>query len=63
MQILDWYKKSTGKEYTAETDPGVKSVQRIFKRANLSSYLDMSLTMQLLQAARLQHHRHGCLVP
>ena len=30
-QILDWYKKTTGQEYTAETDPGVKSVQRIFK--------------------------------
>ncbi|ORX34530.1 hypothetical protein BD324DRAFT_594336 [Kockovaella imperatae] len=29
-RILDWYKKSTGEEYTAETDPGVKSVQRIF---------------------------------
>jgi len=29
-RILDWYKKSTGKEYTAETDPGVKSVQKIF---------------------------------
>jgi len=29
-RILDWYKKSTGEEYTAETDPGVKSVQKIF---------------------------------
>ncbi|EIW67883.1 hypothetical protein TREMEDRAFT_40019 [Tremella mesenterica DSM 1558] len=29
-RILDWYKKSTGQEYTAETDPGVKSVQAIF---------------------------------
>ncbi|KAK4685312.1 transaldolase, partial [Tremellales sp. Uapishka_1] len=29
-RILDWYKKSTGEEYTAETDPGVKSVQTIF---------------------------------
>jgi hypothetical protein len=30
-QILDWYKKTTGQEYTAQTDPGVKSVQQIFK--------------------------------
>jgi transaldolase len=30
-QILDWYKKNTGKEYSGEDDPGVKSVQRIFK--------------------------------
>ena len=29
-QILDWFKKSTGKEYTAETDPGVQSVQKIY---------------------------------
>lgn len=29
-RILDWYKKSTGEEYTSETDPGVKSVQKIF---------------------------------
>ena len=30
LQILDWYKKSTGEEYTSETDPGVKSVGKIF---------------------------------
>lgn len=29
-RILDWYKKSTGQEYTAETDPGVLSVRSIF---------------------------------
>jgi len=29
-RILDWYKKSTGKEYTAETDPGVVSVTEIY---------------------------------
>lgn len=29
-RILDWYKKSTGIEYTAETDPGVLSVKDIF---------------------------------
>ncbi len=29
-RILDWYKKSTGQEYTAETDPGVLSVRRIY---------------------------------
>jgi transaldolase len=30
-QILDWYKKETGKEYSGEEDPGVQSVQKIFK--------------------------------
>ncbi|QCI96912.1 transaldolase [Agrobacterium larrymoorei] len=29
-RILDWYKKSTGENYTAETDPGVLSVREIY---------------------------------
>jgi transaldolase len=29
-RILDWYKKSTGVDYTAETDPGVVSVRKIY---------------------------------
>ncbi len=29
-RILDWYKKATGEEYTAETDPGVVSVRTIY---------------------------------
>jgi len=29
-RILDWYKASTGKAYSKEEDPGVKSVQTIF---------------------------------
>jgi transaldolase len=31
MQILDWHKAKTGKTYSGEEDPGVQSVQRIFK--------------------------------
>ena len=30
-RILDWYKASTGKDYTAETDPGVLSVRDIYR--------------------------------
>ena len=30
-RILDWYKKSTGQSYTADTDPGVVSVQNIYR--------------------------------
>ncbi|CAG8657699.1 19681_t:CDS:2 [Dentiscutata erythropus] len=30
-RILDWYKKSTGQTYDAKSDPGVKSVTRIYK--------------------------------
>ena len=29
-RILDWYKKSTGEEYTGAEDPGVKSVTEIY---------------------------------
>ncbi len=29
-RILDWYKKSTGKDYTSEEDPGVVSVRAIY---------------------------------
>lgn len=29
-RILDWYKKSTGEDYTSETDPGVISVTEIY---------------------------------
>ncbi len=29
-RILDWYKKATGEEYDATTDPGVKSVTEIY---------------------------------
>lgn len=29
-RILDWYKKDTGQDYTAETDPGVVSVKEIY---------------------------------
>ncbi|MFH2131852.1 MAG: transaldolase [bacterium] len=30
-RILDWYKRNEGKEYTAETDPGVLSVKQIYQ--------------------------------
>jgi transaldolase len=29
-QILDWYKKNTGKNYEGDDDPGVQSVKKIF---------------------------------
>lgn len=29
-QILDWYKKNTGKNYEGDNDPGVQSVKKIF---------------------------------
>ena len=29
-RILDWYKRSTGKDYTPQEDPGVASVTKIY---------------------------------
>lgn len=30
IQILDWHKQRTGKDYAGDDDPGVQSVKRIF---------------------------------
>jgi transaldolase len=37
-RILDWYKASTGKAYTAEDDPGVLSVRRIYQYYKTHGY-------------------------
>ncbi len=37
-RILDWYAKSTGQAYTAETDPGVISVRKIFEHYKAQGY-------------------------
>ncbi|MFO1391501.1 MAG: transaldolase [Agitococcus sp.] len=37
-RILDWYKKSTNQDYTAETDPGVLSVKRIYEYYKACDY-------------------------
>ncbi|KAF5393376.1 hypothetical protein D9757_000717 [Collybiopsis confluens] len=37
-RILDWYKKSTGKNYEGDEDPGVKSVKTIFNYYKQHNY-------------------------
>ncbi|MEJ2042555.1 MAG: transaldolase [Reinekea sp.] len=37
-RILDWYKASTGEQYTAETDPGVLSVKQIYQHYKQHGY-------------------------
>ena len=37
-RILDWYKKSTGQEYTADKDPGVNSVKLIAREFRLRNF-------------------------
>ncbi len=37
-RILDWYKQSTGEAYSAQTDPGVLSVKRIYSYYKTHGY-------------------------
>ena len=37
-RILDWYKNHTGESYTAQTDPGVLSVRRIYEYYKSNGY-------------------------
>ncbi len=37
-RILDWYKNHTGKTYTAQTDPGVLSVKKIYNYYKSNGY-------------------------
>ncbi len=37
-RVLDWYKKTTGEDYTAETDPGVISVKQIYNYYKSNNY-------------------------
>jgi len=37
-RILDWYKKSTGKDYSGDEDPGVQSVKKIFNYYKQHNY-------------------------
>ena len=37
-RVLDWYKKSTGEDYTAQTDPGVVSVKQIYNYYKSNGY-------------------------
>lgn len=37
-RILDWYKAATGLDYSVETDPGVLSVQRIYRYYKAHGY-------------------------
>ena len=38
LQILDWYKKNTGKNYEGDEDPGVQSVKKIFNYYKQHNY-------------------------
>ncbi len=37
-RILDWHKAKSGQEYSAENDPGVQSVKRIYRYYKANNY-------------------------
>jgi transaldolase len=59
MQILDWYKKSTGKNYEGDEDPGVQSVKKIFNYYKQHGYktIVMGASFRNVCTCSATHHR------
>lgn len=58
-QILDWYKKSTGKTYEGDADPGVQSVKKIFNYYKQHGYntIVMGASFRNVRTCSLMQHR------
>jgi transaldolase len=54
-RILDWYKKNEPKDYTAETDPGVLSVQRIYRYFKRHGYKTTVMAASFRNIVRSDH--------
>jgi transaldolase len=59
IQILDWYKKSTGKTYEGDADPGVQSVKKIFNYYKQHGYntIVMGASFRNVRTCLLMQHR------
>ncbi|GGX51223.1 transaldolase [Saccharospirillum salsuginis] len=53
-RILDWYKKDTGKEYTAEDDPGVVSVRAIYDHYKSHGYKTIVMGASFRNAGEIE---------
>lgn len=53
-RILDWYKKHTGRDYAAEEDPGVLSVQRIYKYYKRYGYATVVMAASFRNAGEIR---------
>jgi transaldolase len=53
-RILDWYKKSTGQEYTPETHPGVLSVRAIFAYYKAHGYPTIVMGASFRQQSEIE---------
>ncbi|MCP4750736.1 MAG: transaldolase [Proteobacteria bacterium] len=54
-RILDWFKKQEGKEYTAETDPGVLSVKRIYQYYKKFGYSTIVMGASFRNKGEIEH--------
>jgi transaldolase len=59
VQILDWYKKSTGKTYEGDADPGVQSVKKIFNYYKQHGYktIVMGASFRNVRTCSFMQHR------
>ncbi len=53
-RILDWYKAKTGESYTAENDPGVKSVKAIYQYYKQHGYSTVVMGASFRSAEEVQ---------
>lgn len=54
-RILDWHKANTGQEYSAETDPGVLSVQRIYRYYKTYGYPTVVMGASFRNQGEIEH--------
>ncbi|SDT29962.1 transaldolase [Pseudomonas fuscovaginae UPB0736] len=54
-RIYDWYKKSTGNEYTGADDPGVQSVTRIYNYYKSNDYKTVVMGASFRNLNQIEH--------
>ena len=53
-RILDWYKKSTGRDFAAKEDPGVKSVTKIYNYYKNHGYKTIVMGASFRNAGQIE---------
>ena len=53
-RIMDWYKKKEGREFSAVEDPGVKSVQKIYRYYKEQKYQTIVMAASFRNVGEIQ---------
>ena len=61
-RIMDWYKKKEGREFSAQEDPGVKSVQKIYRYYKEQKYQTIVMAASFRNVGEIQELA-GCASP